>query len=433
MRGAPRGAEGPALFGFEAYHVLLAALGVSIILSFWLPRFVSGREPATSALLILAGLLSFSLAPGMPAALHPVQSPRVWEVMAELCVIIGLFGTGLRIDRLAGRAQRLPTLRLLIIAMPLTILALALMGWWVAGMTLAGGLLLGAVLAPTDPVLAGDVQVGPPHEGGEHPVRFTLTTEAGLNDGLAFPFVHLGIALAAAGMLTPELAGQWLVRDLLYRVLMGAAAGAAVGWLLARILFDWPRENALSKTESGVTALAGVLLAYGATELLEGYGFIAAFVSGVTLRRSETEHRFHRRLHDFSESLEHALTAIILVAIGAALPLLWPHLDWPHVAIGLALVFLIRPLAGWVSLSGAGLKRRDRLIVAFYGVRGVGSVYYLAYAGHHVDLANEHQLWATIAFTILLSTLVHGLTAGLAVERVTGAPQPAPVGLARSD
>jgi NhaP-type Na+/H+ or K+/H+ antiporter len=190
---------------------------------------------------------------------------------------------------------------------------------------------------------------------------------------------------------------------------------------LGKVLFEWPAENALSKTGSGVVALAGVLLAYGVTE--DGWkatGFIAGCHRGYTLRRSETEHRIPPRLHDFSESIEHALTAMILVGLGAAMPMLWPHLDWRHISIALLLVFLIRPLAAWVSLRGTPLPGRDRLVVAFYGVRGVGSVYYLAYAGHHVELVNEHQLWATIAFTILLSTVVHGLTAGIAVERVTG-------------
>jgi NhaP-type Na+/H+ or K+/H+ antiporter len=411
------------VFGFESYHVLLAGVGLSIILSFWLPRFLSGREPATSALLILFGLAAFALVPGMPRALDPVASPRIWEVVSELCVVVGLFGTGLRIDRFAERSKWLPTARLLLIAMPLTIVLLALVGWVSAGMTLAGGLLLGAILAPTDPVLAGDVQVGPPHEGGEHPVRYALTTEAGLNDGLAFPFVHLGIAVATAGGFSLALAGEWLAMDLLYRVAVGAGMGALVGWLLAKVLFDWPRENALSKTGSGVVALAGVLLAYGMTELAEGYGFIAAFASGYTLRRSETEHRFHRRLHDFSESLEHSLTAILLVAIGAAIPFLWPHFTIQHGAIGLALVFLIRPLVGWMSLANTALQGRERLVVSFYGVRGIGSIYYLAYAGHHVQLVDEYALWATVAFTILVSTLAHGLTAGIAVERVTGEKQ----------
>lgn len=411
------------MFGFESYHILLAALGLSIILSFWLPRFLSGREPATSSLLILLGLSAFAVVPGMPEAPDPVAYPRLWEVVSELCVVVGLFGTGLRIDRFAGRSKWMPTARLLVIAMPLTIALLALTGWMVAGMTLAGGLLLGAVLAPTDPVLAGDVQVGPPHEGGEHPVRYALTTEAGLNDGLAFPFVHLGIAIATAGGLSLALAGEWLLRDLIYRVSVGAIMGAFVGWLLAKILFDWPRENALSKTGSGVVALAGVLLAYGLTEVVEGYGFIAAFASGYTLRRSETEHRFHRRLHDFSESLEHSLTAILLVAIGAAIPFLWPHFTLQHGAIGLALIFVIRPLVGWFSLTKTALRGRKRLVVSFYGVRGIGSVYYLAYAGHHVQLVNEYALWATVAFTIVLSTLVHGLTAGIAVEQATGEKQ----------
>lgn len=410
------------MFGFDAYHVLFAALGAGIILAYWLPRFVSGREPAASALLILAGLAGFAFVPGMPAALDPVANPRPWELASELALIVGLFGVGMRIDRLVKLPLWTPTVRLLVIAMPLTIAAVAFLGWWFAGMTLAGAILLGAVLAPTDPVLAGDVQVGPPLEGGEHPVRFTLTAEAGLNDGLAFPFVHLGLLVAGAGLLSVELAGEWLVRDLLYRVAVGAVGGAAAGWLLGQILFEIPRENALARTGAGVTAFAGVLLCYGLTELAEGYGFIAAFVAGVTLRRAESRHEFHRRLHDFSESIEHALTAVLLVVLGGALPALWPALDLVHAAIGLALIFGVRPLVGWLSLIGTRLRRRERLVVAFYGVRGVGSIYYLAYAGTHIEMVNIAELWATIAFTILVSTVVHGLSAGIAVERVAGEP-----------
>jgi len=407
------------LFEFQSYHVLLAALGVSIILAFWFPRFLSGREPATSALLILFGLISFSIVPGMPAALDPVRSPRVWEVASELCVIVGLFGTGLRIDRLASKAMRAPIFRLLLLAMPVTILAVALVGWYGAGLTFVGGLLLGAILAPTDPVLAGDVQVGPPQEGGEHPVRYTLTAEAGLNDGLAFPFVHLGILVVSAEMFGAWDAGMWALRDIVYRVLVGGLVGIAAGWQLGKVLFAWPKENALSKTGSGVVALAGVLFAYGASELLEGYGFIAAFLAGLTLRRVETGHEFHQRLHNFTEALEHALTAILLVALGAAIPALWPLFTWNNLLVGIALVFVIRPLVGWIALTRTILKARERAVVAFYGVRGIGSIYYLAYAGSHVELVNERDLWAVVAFTILLSTVVHGLTAGLAVQRVT--------------
>ena len=417
------------MFGVEPYHIGLAGIGLAILVAYWLPRFVSGREPAASALLILLGLVAFLPFPDLAKQVDPVAVPRPWELMAELCVIVGLFGTGLRIDRLLKRPQWIPTLRLLVIAMPLCIAALALFGSYVAGLTLAGALLLGAILAPTDPVLAADVAVGPPLEGGEHPVRFTLTTEAGLNDGLAFPFVHLGIIVAGAGALSWDLAGEWALRDLLYRVIVGVGSGWLVGWLLGNILFDWPRENALSRTESGVIAFAGVLLAYGATELVEGYGFIAVFVAGLTLRRSESHHDFHKRLHDFSESLEHALTALLLVGLGAALPTLWPHFTLANGLIAAALIFVIRPLAGWISLVGTPIHGRDRAVVAFYGVRGIGSIYYLAYAGHHVELTNEYELWATVACTILMSALVHGLTAGLALDHVSdeNGAQPKPL------
>ena len=406
------------MFGFDPYHVLLATAGLAIIVSYWSPRFISGREPAASALLVLGGFAAFAWVPGMPDAINPVESPQIWEKAAEICVILGLFGTGLRIDRLVGRDLWKPTFRLLVIAMPLTILALALVGWQAAGMTLAGALLLGAVLSPTDPVLAGEVQVGRPTEGGEHQVQFALTTEAGLNDGLAFPFVHLGILIATAGALSVGLFTEWALRDVFYRVIVGAAGGAAVGWLLGKSLFDWPEGNALSKTQTGVVAFAGVILAYGLTELIEGYGFIAAFVAGLVLRRGESENDFHQRLHDFSQSIEHTLTALLLVALGAALPSLWPYLGWPEVIVAVALIFVVRPVAAWFALSGLGLRWRARAVMAFYGVRGIGSIYYLAYAGHHVELVNEGALWATIAFTIVVSTLVHGLTAGLAVERV---------------
>lgn len=406
-------------FGLSIYHAALAAVGAGIILAFWVPRFFSGREPAASALLIFAGMIASTLLPGMSAAIDPQRVPRAWEYVSELAIIVALFGTGLRIDNLTSYARWKPTIRLLLVAMPLTILAVALLGFWLAGMTLAGAIMLGAVLAPTDPVLAGDVQVGPPAEGGEHPVRFTLTAEAGLNDGLAFPFVYLSLIVAAEGFTLGGLAGEWFARDVIYRIAVGAASGAGIGWLLGKILFSLPRGNALADTGSGVLALAGVLLCYGATELMEGYGFIAAFVSGLALRRAEEGHAFHGRLHGFSEAIEHALTAGLLFGIGCVLPLLWQQIDWQHAAVGLTLLVIVRPLAGWISLAGTDLRGRPRAVVAAYGVRGIGSIYYLGYATSHMDLVNEGQLWATIAYTILASTVLHGLTAGAVVEHVS--------------
>lgn len=406
-----------AFFGLSAYHLAMMLVGAGVIVAFWLPRFLSGREPAASALLILFGIAIHWAMPDVWRALDPREAPKLWEVASELAVIVALFGTGIRIDDLAHYRRWRPTIRLLAAAMPLTIAAVALMGWAFAGMTLAGAILLGAVLAPTDPVLAGEVQVGPPTEGDEQPVRFTLTTEAGLNDGLAFPFVYLGLLLGSSGF-SAAMLGEWLLVDVFYRIAAGVLGGAAIGWLLARVLFVIPRGNVLANTASGVLSIAGVLFCYGATELAEGYGFIACFVAGIVLRRVEAEHEFHGRLHGFNEAIELALTALLLLLVGATFPRLFGILDWAHAGIALGLIFLVRPIAGWVGLARTGLAARERLFVAFYGIRGVGSIYYLAYAGSHLELVNEGQLWATILLTILLSTIVHGFTAGPIVDHV---------------
>ena len=407
------------MYELSSYHVVLAIVGCATLFAHWLPRWISGREPAASALLIGAGYVSFTFFPGTPSPLNPLNAPKIWEMTSEICVVIGLFGVGIRIDRLRVWKNWQATVRLLVIAMPLTIFALAFVGMVAAGMTLVTGLLLGAILAPTDPVLASDVQVGPPLEGGEHPVRFTLTTEAGLNDGLAFPFLYLAMSVIAAGGWSLGLITDWLAVDVGYRILVGFVSGLILGWSLAKLLFDFPRENALSKTESGLVAFAGVLIIYGVTELFEGFGFIAVFVAGLTLRRSETNHKYHTKLHDFVEALERALTALLLVAVGAAIPALLPHLDWHVAAISCALLFVIRPLGAWLALSGTLLPSRERLVIAFYGIRGIGSIYYLAYASSHISLPLMPQLWAIVAFTIVMSTIIHGFTAGLAIDRAT--------------
>ncbi len=415
-------------FGGEPHHILFAVAGALVILAHWLPRFVSPREPASAALVIALGAAVFAFVPGMPAALDPRTSPLLWEIVAEIAVIAALFGTGIRIDDLSDWRRWTPTLRLLVFAMPLTIAAVAALGAWWAGFTLAGAILVGAVLSPTDPVLAGDVQVGPPHEGGEHPVRFTLTTEAGLNDGLAFPFVYLGLALAAGETVFGPAGIEWFARDVVYRIAVGVLLGAAIGWLLAKSVFTWPADRPLADTAAGVVALGGILLSYGGTELAEGYGFVAVFVTGLTLRRMEHGHGFHRRLHDFSGAIEHALTVTILVLLGGALPALFADLTWAHVGIALALIVLVRPAVGWLSLAGSDLTGRERWIVAIYGVRGVGSIYYLAYAAGKYEFLNEHDIWALVGFAVLASTVLHGLTAAAAVERVLPPEPKAPRG-----
>lgn len=417
--------EAEPFFGLSSTHTLLAVLGAAVFVAYLLPRLAFMRAASSSAILMILGLGAFAFIPGMPAPLDPTREPFIWEIISEMAVIVVLFATGLRIDNVSSWSRWRPTVRLLLIAMPLTILALALLGWALAGMTLAGAILLGAVLSPTDPVLAGDVQVGPPQEGNEHPVRFTLTAEAGLNDGLAFPFVYLGLILAAQGADPSPWLLEWVLRDVFYRIAVGAALGALVGWLLGRSLFSTWGSRAIEKRGPGVVALGAVLLCYGVVELAEGYGFIGAFVAGVMCRRVQQHHHFHKRLHAFSEAVEHALTAILLIMLGSILPALWPVLDWRHTLIGFGLLLVIRPLVGWLALLNTGMSSGDRLIVGFFGVRGIGSVYYIGYATGHMELVNEDQLWALVAYTVFASALIHGATSYL-VDRYASPYSPGP-------
>lgn len=402
--------QGDDFFGLSPSHVLMAAAGAAIFVAYLLPRMVSRRAASSSALLMILGAVIFNLVPGMPGVPDPTKSPAIWEITSEIVVIVVLFSTGLRIDNVRSWKRWSPTVRLLVIAMPLTVAAIAFLGWALAGMTLAGAVLLGAVLSPTDPVLAGDVQVGPPLEGKEHPVRFTLTAEAGLNDGLAFPFVYLGLIIAAQGTDPSSWFADWMLRDVIYRIVVGTAVGALVGLLLGRSLFSSWGSSAIEKSGPGVLALGAVLLCYGVVELAEGYGFIGAFTAGLTCRRVQEKHHFHKRLHAFSEAIEHVLTAFLLLLLGGVLPALWPVLDWRHSLIAFGLLLVIRPLVGWMSLWRTGMPSGDRLLVGFFGVRGIGSIYYVGYATGHVEFVNEDQIWALVAYTIFASAVLHGAT-----------------------
>lgn len=407
-----------AFFTLDPYHQLLAGAGAVVILAFWAPRLISRDEPTAAPLMILLGAAAALLIPVFDNPLDPRALPGIWELCSEFAVIIALFGAGLRIDRLGPARRWMPTLRLLLIAMPLTIAATALLGVWLSGLTLAGALLLGALLAPTDPVLAADVQVGPPHRGGEHPVRFALTTEAGMNDGLAFPFVYLAIAVALQGHPANWLV-EWLAIDVAWRIAVGAAAGWIGARLLGHVLFSVPRGALLADTGgSGVIALAGVMLCYGSTELAEGYGFIAVAVLGLSLRRIEADHRYHRHLHDFSEVLEQAVTALLLVTLGTTLPSLFASLGWAEIALALLFLVLVRPLAALLALQGSSLSPTGRAVTAVYGVRGIGSIYYLSYAQSHVEFHDEGLLWTITALVILLSTMIHGFSVAWAMARL---------------
>jgi NhaP-type Na+/H+ or K+/H+ antiporter len=402
--------------------------GGSLLLAVVLPDLLSRWAISAPMVLVGVGMLvgSTSLPDGLP--LDVGANRDVIEHVTELTVLIALMGVGLALDRPLQLWRRDswrtwgPTWRLLVIAMPLTIGIVALLGWW-AGLAPAAALLLGAALAPTDPVLASDVQVAGP-QTGEHEVeetdevRFTLTSEAGLNDGLAFPFVYAAILLATEGAVSGW-ALEWLGWYLVGKVAIGVLAGAAVGWGLARVAF-WSRHASLRVAERGepLLALAALVSAYGVGEVAGGYGFLSVFVCAMTFRSAERSHDYHAAMHEVVERLERLFTLLVLLMLGIALTRgLLASLDWRGVAIGLALLLVVRPLAGYLALAPwaappsdtGGLTGPERGVAAFFGVRGVGSIFYLAYALGEADLADADWLWSTVAFTVVASVLVHGV------------------------
>lgn len=349
---------------------------------------------------------------------EPILNAKFTSHLAEACVIISLMGVGLAINRpLAWRTWQV-TWRLLAIAMPLCILAVAFLGWWAIALSFPAAVLLGAILAPTDPVLASEVQVGGPlvedmEAEEEDEVRFSLTSEAGLNDALAFPFVYLGLFLMGRGAFG-EWALEWVLWTLVGKIVIGALLGWACGWLLGTMAFR-SRLSDLRVADYGnpLLALAATFAIYGLTEILGGYGFLAVFTAAIALRSVETTHGYHRRMHELIHQLETILTLVLLLMLGAALTAgLLQELSWQGAMIGVALVFVIRPLAGWISLTGCRpLTRPERWTIAGFGVRGIGSIYYLTYALSSEYVSEALELWAVVAFTIVLSVVVHGIFA----------------------
>jgi NhaP-type Na+/H+ or K+/H+ antiporter len=394
----------------SAYIVVLAGFGVVVLLTAWLPMVVKELPLSLPIFCVALGALIFAF-PDLPGVLpHPNEELSIVERMSEFVVIVSLMGAGLKIDRPFGWQRWRLTWRLLGIAMPLTILALAWLGTSLLGLSLAAALLLAASLAPTDPVLASDVQVGPPGDSEEDEVRFTLTSEAGLNDGLAFPFVLLAIALAQEESLTSV--AEWFAYAVVWKISAGIVMGYVIGRALGWLTFHLPNRAKLSRTGAGFVALGITCIAYGATEMVKGYGFLAVFVAALSLRATEPEHEYHQKLHDFAEELERLMMMVLLVLLGGAMTggELFSALTWQAAVFGLLALFIVRPLAGWIGLIGTDPPPGEKAAISFFGIRGLGSIYYLAYALHHAKFDNANLLWSTAGFIILVSIVLHGIT-----------------------
>jgi NhaP-type Na+/H+ or K+/H+ antiporter len=404
------------LLASDGYVLLLLGLGLAFLMAAVLPHFLSRSMLSLPIVLVACGLALGWLMPDTLKA-DPIEHGVLAERLAELAVIISLMSAGLKIDRPLGWRRWATTRRLLVVTMPLCIAALALGGIFLLGLPLAAALLLGAVLAPTDPVLASSVQVAPPGEGDENETRFALTSEAGLNDGLAFPFVNLAIVVAATGLAWEGLS-EWLLIDVLWKIAAGIVVGILVGQCVAWLVF---RVGLRKTVIDGAVALALTLVAYGATELVHGYGFIGVFVAALVFRRMERDHEHHKELHDFSEQIETLLMSVILILLGAAIANgLFAPLTWQAAGLGLFFVLAIRPLAGLLGLIGTGIAGPQKRAIAVYGIRGIGTFYYLAYGLNNADISDSdgRLVWAISGFIVVVSIVLHGATAPWVMDRL---------------
>ncbi|RVJ09569.1 cation:proton antiporter [Sinorhizobium medicae] len=412
----------------EHYHIALGLFGAVVLLTAWIPTAFRRLPLSLPIFCIVIGMLVGQTIFNPIAQLDSFNSRLVIERMTEFTVIVALMGAGLKIDRRVGLRSWALTWRLLGLVMPLGIVVIALGSTWILGLGAASAILLAACLAPTDPVLASDVQVGPPETGTEDEVRFALTSEAGLNDGLSFPFVYLAIAIALAPE-EPDWFSHWLLFDVVWRLLAGIAMGWIIGKLLGLATFRLPREAALVRTGDGFVALGITCIAYSLTELVHGYGFLAVFVAALSFRSIERHHEFHKELHDFSEQIERLLMMVLLVCFGAAVSVgqLIDELDWRLVSFALFVLLIVRPVFGWVCLPSI-LPKGERAAIAIFGIRGLGSIYYLAFATGAADFEGVGTLWSSVALIVLISIVTHGLTVTPAMRWLDRQRRTAPAG-----
>jgi NhaP-type Na+/H+ or K+/H+ antiporter len=396
----------------DNYLILIALTGFAAFGMAWMPAISRKTGISYSIIYVLVGVLLYAFFPDVLPDPDPKQHGTLAMHFTEIVVLVSLMGTGIKIDRSFSLKNWASPLKLISVAMLLCIAGAALMGYAFLGFDLASALLIGAVLAPTDPVLASDVQVDPPNTGMKSETKFALTAEAGMNDGMAFPFTWLAISMALTAAGNHSSLFTWFAYDLVYKVVAGVAIGYLMGRLVGYMVFQVSRKYKFLRTKDGFLAISLTLMVYGITELVHGYGFFAVFVCAVTLRHYEKDHAYHDDLHSFTDQAERLLVAILLILFGGSLVggILTP-LNWKMALFTVAFLFIIRPLAAFASVFTAKIDLKEKLAISFFGIRGMGSVFYLAFAFKQVHFNNEDELWAIVAFTILLSVVIHGITA----------------------
>jgi NhaP-type Na+/H+ or K+/H+ antiporter len=409
----------------DLYALGLAAVGVTVLIGVMALSHQHDRAFSASVFYVAVGALgalAMSLLDVTP--LDPEDDHVLLSRLAELALAVAVFTAGLTIERNVERRSWVSITTLLVVVMPLTILAIALFGMWAMGLSFGAALLLGAVLAPTDPVLAGDVGLSEP--GGEvlGEPRLSLHTEAGFNDGLASPFVVLG--LFVAGREGTGWIGEWLAADLLYAAGAALALGAAGGFAAAAQLTRARDQGLISSEIEGFVTIGLVLVIYGLTEAVGAYGLLAVFAAGFTFRRHEFDHEMHAPVHDGAEVAGKTLELLVLLMLGTMLTT--GGLGAPGTAgwlLAPLLLIVIRPALVFATIGPRFMDRRGRLFLGLFGVRGVAALFYAAVIVEAGVLSPGEQrvvVWTAIA-CVITSVVAHGLGATPLTKRLIDEPR----------
>ena len=431
------------------------ALGGGLLVATALAGSMFSRLPLSTAMFYLVVGVSVSPAWLGLAALKPMTAAPMLERLAEAVVLISLFTSGLKLS--AGWRERrwLPALRLALLSMLFTVAVVTIIGTALLGLSLGAAVLLGGILAPTDPVLASDVQVASAADRDQ--LRFTLTGEGGLNDGTAFPIVMLGLGLLGLHDLG-AFGWRWLAIDVVWATTAGIAVGALLGLTIGKLVIYLRREHKEAVGYDNFLGLGLIGLAYGGALLLHAYGFLAVFAAGLALRQVEQQatatairmpvpaaqatavpeqvqahvkavqadanavepdqlavdplHASAFMAHavlSFNEQLDRIGELCAVVVIGMLLwAVQWQHAVWWFVAV---MLVVVRPASVWLGLLRSGVPRAQRRLMGWFGIRGVGSLFYLAYAVNHgLDPALGEVLVAITLSVVVTSIMVHGIS-----------------------
>ena len=421
---------------FAIWAIIIGVLLIVLVLSGTLLK----RLPLNTAMLYLA--TGFVLGPAGWSVLtpNPLAHAALLERVAEVAVLISLFSVGLKLGLPLSNRHWLLPLRLAFVSMTLTVALVAAVGVLGLGLPVGAAILLGAILAPTDPVLASAVQVE--SSGDRDRMRFSLTGEGGLNDGTAFPFVMLGLGLLGLHDLGTG-GWRWLAVDVVWATAGGLLIGGAVGALIGRLVVYLRTRHQESVGLDEFLALGLIALAYGVAVLGHTYGFLAVFAAGLALQRvkeqsgivhvsdagqpaeqpgnepaAQAAHATHadqastymmRAVRGFNEQMERIAELAVVLVVGALLP--FTYLSAGAVGLLVLLFLVIRPASVWLGLLGAPISRDQQAMIAWFGIRGIGSIYYLMYAIEHgLPRPLAEQLVAITLAVVTLSILLHGIS-----------------------